>query len=269
MSLLLQVSDTHFGTERPAVMEALLSMVREQVPDLMVLSGDITQRAWRAQFRAARRFVDRLAVPATLVLPGNHDIPLFNLVARALFPYTNHRRVFGPNLEPTFEAADLLVIGVNTTRPSRHKHGEVSAVQIRRVAQRLRDASREQLRVVVTHQPVHVTRPEDEKNLLRGYREAVYEWASAGADLLMGGHIHLPYVRPLSERFGDLPGHVWVVQAGTAVSKRVRRDVPNSVNLIRYAGTDKPRRCLVERWDHDATTRRFKPIQRTEIGLAG
>jgi 3',5'-cyclic AMP phosphodiesterase CpdA len=267
MSLLLQVSDTHFGTEQPAVVEALLHLVREQAPDIVVLSGDIMQRARRAQFRAARMFVDRLAVPATLVLPGNHDIPLFNLVARIFYPYANHRRVFGPTLEPVFESADLLVIGVNTTRPSRHKDGEVSANQIHRVARRLRRATRKQLRIVVTHQPVHVTRPEEEKNLLHGHREAVREWASAGADLLMGGHIHLPYVRPLHECFNDLSRSVWVVQAGTAVSTRVRHDAPNSINLIRYVYADAPRQCLVERWDHNASTRCFEPIERVEINL--
>jgi 3',5'-cyclic AMP phosphodiesterase CpdA len=267
MSLLLQVSDTHFGTEQPAVMEALLDMVQAQVPDVVVLSGDITQRARRAQFHAARMFVDRLAAPATLVLPGNHDIPLFNLVARIFYPYANHQCVFGRALEPIFESADLLVLGVNTTRPSRHKDGEVSADQIQRVAERLRRATHEQLRIVVTHQPVHVTRPEEEKNVLHGHREAVHEWASAGADLLLGGHIHLPYVRPLSERFNDLPRNVWIVQAGTAVSTRVRHDAPNSINLIRYARADIPRRCVVERWDYDASAHCFEPVEHTEISL--
>ncbi|MGH7827667.1 MAG: metallophosphoesterase family protein [Candidatus Binatia bacterium] len=267
MSLLLQVSDTHFGTEQPEVVEALIEIVRQQAPDLVVLSGDITQRARRAQFRAAREFVDRLAVPSTLVLPGNHDIPLFNVVARVFYPYANHQRVFGPDLEATFESPDLLVIAVNTTRPSRHKDGEVSAQQIQRVAKRLRRAAAEQLRIVVTHQPVHVTRTKEEKNLLHGHGEAVREWARAGADLVMGGHIHLPYVRPLRERFQDLPRSVWIVQAGTAVSTRVRHDAPNSVNLIRYARADKNRECIVERWDYDAAAGHFKPVEHTEIRL--
>jgi 3',5'-cyclic AMP phosphodiesterase CpdA len=267
MSLLLQLSDTHFGTEQRAVMEALLRVVQEQGPDVVVLSGDITQRARRTQFRAARAFVDRLAVPATLVLPGNHDIPLFNLVARIFSPYANQQRVFGVALEPVFESTDFLVIGVNTTRPSRHIDGEVSAEQIQRVAHRLGCATREQLRIVVTHQPVHVPRREEEKNLLHGHQKAVQEWAHAGVDLLMGGHIHLPYVRPLSERFTDLPRSVWVVQAGTAVSTRVRYDAPNSLNFIRYTAGERPPCCVVERWDHRATVHRFEPVERTEIPL--
>jgi 3',5'-cyclic AMP phosphodiesterase CpdA len=254
MSVVLQVSDTHFGTEQPLVVEALLRLVREQCPTLVVLSGDITQRARWRQFQAARAFTARVAVAHTLVLPGNHDIPLLNLGARLLAPYANYQRAFGPELEPEFASADLLVLGVNTTRPSRHKDGEVSIRQITRVRDRLRQAHAAQLRLVVTHQPVHVTRPEDETNVLHGHRQAVYAWAGAGVDLILGGHIHLPYVRPLRERFSDLPRPVWVVQAGTAISSRVRDGIPNSVNLIRYTRTEHPQRCVIERWDHEAPT---------------
>jgi len=267
MSVVLQVSDMHFGTALPVVVEALLRLVHAQRPDLVVLSGDITQRARRSQFRAAGVFVESLAVPATLVLPGNHDIPLFNIVARLFAPYANYRRVFGTVLEPEFESADLLVVGVNTTRPWRHKDGEVAVKQIARVCGRLQQAHATQLRLVVTHQPIHVIRPEDECNILHGHREAVYAWASAGADLILGGHIHLPYVRPLRERFSDLPRPVWAVQAGTAVSSRVRHGAPNSVNVIRYTPAERPRHCLVERWDHDAPAQRFTLVDQTTIDL--
>jgi len=266
MTLLLQVSDPHFGTEQPPVVEALLRLVRKQAPDLMVLSGDITQRARRQQFRSAKGFVDRIAIP-TVALPGNHDIPLFNFIARIFYPYANHQRVFGSNLEPELESKDMLVITVNTTRPARHKNGEVSLQQIERVAARLRSAGLEQLRIVVTHQPVHVTRLREEKNLLRGREPAIREWARAGADLLLGGHIHLPYVRPLRECFKDLVRDVWVVQAGTAVSRRVRYEAPNSINLIRYSYTDQPRRCVVERWDYSAVAGEFGSVEKTAILL--
>lgn len=267
MSVLLQISDPHFGTEQPAVLAALLRLAREHTPDLVVMSGDITQRARRAQFAAAAAFVAQLAAPATLVLPGNHDIPLFNLAARLFAPYANYRRAFGRLLEPRFESSELLVLGVNTTRPSRHKHGVISAAQIEHVAQQLSGAGAAQLRVVVAHHPVLVTRPEDRINLLRGHAAAVQAWAAAGADLVLGGHIHLPYVRQLHKRFADLQRPLWAVQAGTAVSTRVRGDVPNSVNLIRY--TAATRHCVVERWDHSGGTHRFEQVVRTELVLDG
>lgn len=250
MSAILHISDTHFGTETPAVVEALLQLAGDLRPDLLVLSGDVTQRARAGQFKGAAEFLERISVSNLLVIPGNHDIPLFNLFARIFSPYGNFQRSFGKNLEPVFESQDLLVVGVNTTRPSRHKDGEVSPPQIETVSRRLKGASREQLRVVVAHQPVRATRDSDVSNLLRNHRCAIHAWAEAGADLILGGHVHLPHVRPLKE-VHELPRPVWSVLAGTAVSRRIRGEVPNSVNLIRYQKEEKPRHCQVERWDYD------------------
>lgn len=266
MSLLLQISDTHFGTEQAAVVEALVRLAHRQAPDVVVLSGDITQRARAAQFRAARSFVDRLGAPARVVIPGNHDIALFNLAARILAPYANHLRAFGPELEPEFESSGLLVLALNTTRPWRHTDGEVSAAQVERVARRLGAAQAEQLRVVVVHQPVAVTEPRDEHNLLHGREAAVSRWAEAGCDLILGGHIHLPFVLPLSERYPALRREIWAVQAGTAVSRRVRGDAPNSVNLIR--GGAMHRRCRVERWDYSAARQDFECVRLFDIDAA-
>lgn len=267
MSLLLHISDTHFGTERPPVVEALVRLAHELRPGLLVLSGDITQRARRAQFRAARLFVDRLGVPARLVIAGNHDLPLYDLPARVFAPYANHRRAFGAELEPEFEDAELAVLGVRTTRRYRHVDGEISAAQIERVARRLRAQSPEKLRIVVTHQPVHVTRSGEVHNLLHGHEAALRAWAAAGADLVLGGHIHLPYVRPASESVAGLGREIWVVQAGTAVSHRTRQDAANSVNVIRYTPGGSPRRCTIERWDFGVRDARFAPVERHELEL--
>jgi 3',5'-cyclic AMP phosphodiesterase CpdA len=271
MSVLLQASDTHFGTERPRVVEALVELARAQQPEVVVLSGDITQRARRAQFAAARRFADRLRPAVILAVPGNHDIPLFNVAARLLAPYGGYASAFGDDLEPTYESDALLVVGVNTTRPWRHKHGEVSDEQIERVARRLRAQPPGKLRVVVTHQPVHVPQPRDLCNLLRGGERAAHAWASAGADIVMGGHIHLPYVRQVNERLPELPRPLWAVQAGTAVSRRVRRGggEANSVNLVRYDGAAPARTCVVERWEHDAKLARFVRANEVCIALPG
>ena len=254
MTVLLHISDPHFGTERAPVVEALVALARRQRPDLVVLSGDITQRARRHQFGLARAFVGRLGAPV-LALPGNHDIPLFNLAARLAWPYANYLRAFGGQrsagpvvgdaLEPVFSSPELLVIGVNTTRWYRHADGAVSARQIRRVAQRLAGATPGQLRLVVVHQPVAVQRAEDEHDRLHGHATALAQWAAAGADAVLGGHIHLPYVMPLA----GLARPMWVVQAGTAVSRRVRAGMPNSVNLLRWGQGAPAGQCRVEQWD--------------------
>lgn len=265
MSTLIQISDPHFGTEQPQVVTALLDLVRRVKPLAAVLSGDITQRARRAQFDAARDFVDQLGVPHRLVIPGNHDVPLFNIAARVLFPYGGFKRVFGAVLEPQWECSDFQVISVNTTRPARHKDGEISDEQIERVARRLRAAAAGQLRIVVTHQPVHVLRGSEVHNRVHGHDQAVRAWAAAGADIIMGGHIHLPYVALLGDHFPQLPRRCWIVQAGTAVSDRVRADHPNSVNLVHYSSC--AAQCRVERWDYDATSSSFRCVDTRQLLL--
>jgi 3',5'-cyclic AMP phosphodiesterase CpdA len=244
VSVLLQVSDMHFGTEQPPVVEALAVFTALQRPDLVVLSGDITQRARRAQFHAARVFVESLATPV-LAIPGNHDVPLFDVLARFTRPYGHYRAAFGDELEPVLESADLLVQCLNTTRWWLQTNGEISAEQIERVAERLARAASGQLRVIVVHHPVSVPEAGDVHNLVRRHAAAVHRWADAGADLVMGGHIHLPYVTPLP----GLTRRLWSVQAGTAVSHRVRSGQPNSVNVLRWGCDAPPGRCVVEQWD--------------------
>jgi 3',5'-cyclic AMP phosphodiesterase CpdA len=264
---LLQISDTHFGTEQPHVMKALLALAHAEKPDVLVLSGDITQRARASQFSRARNFCDDLAIPRMLSLPGNHDIPLFNLFARLFRPYAAYLAAFGPVLEPQLQTTSLNVIGVKTTRRWRHKNGQISGEQIDRVCAQLSKATPQQLRVVVVHQPVHVLRPSDEHDRLQGWEPAVRAWSAAGADVVMGGHIHLPYVCELSSSVAGLARRMWCVQAGTAVSSRVRREAPNSVNLLRYSASEPGLPCAVERWDFDAVTGRFAVAQRNELLL--
>jgi 3',5'-cyclic AMP phosphodiesterase CpdA len=261
---LVQISDTHFGTERAPVAEALKRWVADQAPDLLVLSGDVTQRARQAQFDAARAYLDRLHVPETLVIPGNHDIPLYNLPARLFDPYGGFRRVFGDDLEPVHEDDDLLVLAVKTTRRYRHIDGEISPEQVERIAARLSAASPRQLRVVVTHQPVAVSRTEDQADLLHGHERAIRRWSEAGADLILGGHIHLPYIAALHERHADLPRRIWAVQAGTALSWRIRYEADNSFNLIKYQPGGS---CTVERWDYQRDDEDFSLAGITELDI--
>lgn len=265
MSTLIQISDPHFGTEQPLVVTALLALVRNVKPIAAVLSGDITQRARRAQFTAARRFVDQLEVPHWLAIPGNHDIPLFNVAARAFCPYEGFKRAFGTQLEPQLECDGFQLIAVNTTRPSRHKDGEISNEQVERVARQLRPAPAHRLRIVVTHQPVHVLRSSEVHNRVHGYRAAVSSWAAAGADIIMGGHIHLPYIAALRDHFPELTRRCWIVQGGTAVSHRVRANHPNSVNLVHYSPS--AAHCCVERWDYDAASASFQRTDAQQLEL--
>jgi 3',5'-cyclic AMP phosphodiesterase CpdA len=273
MTTLLHISDTHFGTEQSPVVEALVALAEARRPDVLVFSGDVTQRARAAQFDAARRFCERLRIAQMLVLPGNHDVPLFNLAARLWRPYGGYLRVFGPQLEPELDLPDMLLIGVNTTRALRHKDGEVSGAQSDRVARRLREARLTrsgQLRVVVTHQPAAVVRPGDVHDRLHGGPQALAAWRDAGADLVLGGHIHLPYAVEASAAVDAQPAQthtpLWCVQAGTAVSARVRHGTRNSVNLIHWEKGASPCACRLERCDYEPGAG-FQPQQDVVLPL--
>ena len=258
MTTLLQVSDPHFGTERPEVVDALEALARRRRPDLLVLSGDITQRARRAQFAAAARFVERLGIPARLAIPGNHDIPLYDVFTRAFAPYRGFVREFGDDFAPVHESADIAVFGVRTTRRYRHKHGEVSDEQVAGIAAKLRAVPAEKLRVVVVHQPVDLPPDRKQRNLLRNREAAVRTWVDAGVDLILGGHIHLPFLRALSRTFPDLPRR-------TTLSHRIRHEANNSVNFVSYRAGDAE--AVFERWDFGGTSEGFVAIERHGLVL--
>jgi 3',5'-cyclic AMP phosphodiesterase CpdA len=250
---LLQVSDAHFGTERPQVVEALVSLSGRLAPQLLVLSGDLTQRARRSQFSAAAAFVRRLAIPRLLAIPGNHDLPLLDLVTRAVAPYREYLQAFGPELEPRFSAPDCLVLAVKTTRRYRHVDGEISPEQRERVARTLRAAGPEQTRLVVLHQPIAVPRLSELPNVVHGAEAAIHAWHDAGVDIILGGHIHLPFVLPLHE-LRQLSRPLWAVNAGTAVSSRIRHDAGNSVNVLDMVA---PRRAELQQWHYSDTVGEF------------
>lgn len=268
MTLLLHLSDPHFGTEQPPVVAALERLVADQRPDVLLLSGDVTQRATAAQFTAARAFIDRLQVPAMVVVPGNHDIPLFDLRRRLFNPYGRWRAAFGDDLEPSFDSPSVLVIGVNSTRRWRHVHGEISNHQIERVAQRLTAARPRQWKLVMLHQPVAVPRTDEDRNLVRGHMNAVKYWRNAGADMVLAGHNHLPWAAPLVTT-GDARRVIWAVNAGTAVSQRVRPEAGNSVNLIRITDlvddVPGPRQAAIERWDYQREGDTFAFVAQREL----
>ncbi len=184
------------------------------------------------------------------MIPGNHDIPLYNLFARFFAPYRNYRRHFGDDLEPSYENDQMLVIGLNTTAPRRHKDGLVTPEQVEAVCERLARTDPAKVRIVVAHQPFGAMELSDLSNLQHGAEPALQRWSEAGLDLVMGGHIHLPYVLPLSKQYPTLAREIWMVQSGTALSSRIRGRTPNSFNRLRL----NPHRhghkhVCVERWD--------------------
>lgn len=256
MTRIAHISDTHFGTEDAPVCAALQAELLRQAPDLVVLSGDITQRARAAQFRAAHAFLAGLRPLPVLAVPGNHDIPLFDVATRLLAPYRNFRRHIGPDLAGQWQNDQAAVLGVDSTRRFRHINGVVSPAQAAAVARRLA-ALPQAFKIVAMHHPLAVSTVEDTINLARGGAAAIAAWTAAGADLFLGGHIHLAYCRVV----GEPPHRALVLHAGTAVSTRRRGGMANSYNLIDLAA-GRERRLAVARLDFDPGRGRFSVAQR-------
>jgi 3',5'-cyclic AMP phosphodiesterase CpdA len=255
MMLLAHISDPHFGTEDLPVCSALRADLVQEAPDLVVLTGDITQRARSAQFVKARVFLDSLSPLPVLALPGNHDLPLFDLFTRFTAPYGRFRRHICGTLAPLWQGPQVAVIAVNSTRVMRHKHGELPAEIVGQVARQLAQL-RQRFRVVALHHPLAVIEHTDVHNRARNADEALAQWIGAGADLFLGGHIHLPYC--ISAGGGSR--HAVVLQAGTSVSTRRRGGRPNSYNLVRFE-SNTPARMNIEQRDHDPATGRFVTSQ--------
>jgi 3',5'-cyclic AMP phosphodiesterase CpdA len=184
-----------------------------------------------------------------LVVAGNHDIPLWNLPLRLLDPYRGFRRTFGADLEPMCELGVARVVAFNSSRWWRGQHGRVSRGQVERVAAELRACDRERWRIVVAHHPLATADAGNRRTSLAGAALAMRTWAAAGADLVLGGHVHRAALVPLHERHA-LPRMMWSLVAGTALSNRLRGAQPNSVNLV-HVDAGMPPTARVERWDYD------------------
>jgi 3',5'-cyclic AMP phosphodiesterase CpdA len=258
VSVVLQVSDTHFGTERPEVVEALVDLASQLKPDLIVLSGDLTQRARDSEFAAFRAFVARLLPAPCLAVPGNHDIPLFDLVTRLTRPFGAYAASCGQVLEPSCSLPDLFITGVNSVRPWRHKQGCLGAVQVEAVAQRLRRAGPSVMRVVVVHHPVDVADGLDPRDIVLGAADAVSAWAGAGADLVMSGHVTCPCV-------ARWPFVMAPERGGAGLRWRARRfpvvrggDGPTRWNVLRIDRFQGAERRVLEQREFDLTRCAFR-----------
>lgn len=240
MRQLLHISDVHFGPpHRSEIADGVVELVARRCPDRVVISGDLTQRAKSDQFRAARAFVDRLPV-ASLVVPGNHDVPLYRVWDRALRPFHAYRQHFADQLEPSFEDDEMLLVGINTAHSWTQKEGRITRSTLRRVGRRLLQAPPGVVKIVVAHHQLIPAPRYGDRRVLVGAYEALDVFSRCGVDLVLSGHLHQAYLGTSETYQPSGRSPVVILHSGTTTSNRGRgcergRNTANWIRVEREA----------------------------------
>jgi 3',5'-cyclic AMP phosphodiesterase CpdA len=257
------LSDLHFGRVDRAIVRGLIAKLHELNPDLVVVSGDLTQRAKDSEFRDARKFLDELPHPQ-LIVPGNHDVPLYDFLARWLTPFKKFRRYVCEDLEPVFADSEIVVVGINSARSNTFKNGRINRAQIERACQQLNECTGGQTRIVVVHHPFHASDDSDRSKLIRRAKMAMEAFARSKVDLILSGHLHRSSAVDGAESYREYERAVVLAQAGTAVSMR-RRGELNAFNLVHVSA----QRMIIERFEWAEKHKAFAMAGANEFSRKG
>lgn len=233
MARIVHLSDLHFGAHDERLVDAVRSEVDQLKPDLVVISGDFTQRARTEQFREACEFLESLRDGGYEVLgvPGNHDVPLYDVLRRFLSPLARYRRFVDETLCPFIELQGVAVLGINTARSLTFKDGRINKDQVAFIRETFSRTPGEAMRILVTHHPLFALEIGGEFERAIGRQELALDVVEdAGVDMVLAGHNHHASSQDASDLATRIGG-VLVVQAGTATSTRVREQ-EQSFNTI-------------------------------------
>jgi 3',5'-cyclic AMP phosphodiesterase CpdA len=252
LATIAHISDLHFGRLDAPVAEGLRRELCERQPSVLIVSGDLTQRARRGQFVEAARFLQELPGPQVIVA-GNHDVPLYNLIRRFFWPLGRFRKLVEPVACPEYRDESVYVLGLNTARPFTITSGWLTADQLAEARRRMDAQPAGILTILVTHHPFIAPIDRPDADVMIGAPAALAVLEHSRIDLLLAGHLHLAYHDDVIARFPELRRSILSIQAGTACSSR-RRSQPNAYNWITWdAGTGRLT-CTVRMWNGAAFT---------------
>jgi len=238
----LHASDLQYGTPyRPAVAGAFVTLAQAVQPDLVVVAGDLTQRAKASEFAGVLSLLERLPDVPRVVTPGNHDVPLYRLWERVLVPYREWRRALGPELDTTVSVRGATVVALNSSAPRRAiVGGRVDAHQVA-FARRCFDAAPEgHLRLVVVHHHFVPTPDKEGGRVIPGGTGILSAFEAMGVDLVLGGHVHQTHMSTSRALVpGEGPG-IPLVACGTTASRRGRgvESGRNTLNVVRMTESE-------------------------------
>lgn len=263
MRTLVHLSDLHFGRVDQALLGPLRELVERIAADVVVISGDLTQRAKEEEFEAARAFLDSLPGPQ-IIVPGNHDISLYNVFRRFIKPLARYKRYITDDLDPVYIDDEIAVVGVNTARSLTIKDGRVSHEQVAAIRERLNGVGPDVTRIVVTHHPFDLPESFEKRDLVVRAPMAMEVFAETGVDILMAGHMHASHAGSTAARYQIDEYAALVIQAGTATSTRGRGEV-NSFNVVRI----EPLRVEIDRYGWDVVHGQFSLVSTEKFIRAG
>jgi 3',5'-cyclic AMP phosphodiesterase CpdA len=238
MRTLVHLSDLHFGRVDETLLDPLRELIHRLAPDVVVVSGDLTQRAKSEQFEAARAWLDTLPGPQ-IIVPGNHDISLYNVFRRFVQPLTRYKRYITED-------------------------GRINQEQVAMIRSQLAGLGSEITRIIVTHHPFDLPETADDDDLVDRAPMAMRAFADCGVDILLSGHMHTSHAKSTAERYQFGEYAALVIQAGTATSTRGRGET-NSFNVVRVDSEQ----VEVQRYGWDVISSSFSPMNTEKFFRSG
>ena len=265
MRRVVHISDLHFGHNDAALLDPLREAIAQADPHVLIVSGDLVEHATDEEFHAAQAFLGSLPCPQ-IVVPGNHDLPFWNLARRMLEGLRKFRRYITKDPSPEYVDDEIAIVGADSAHRVPVKGGTITSFQLNGLVNRFSSFPNGLVRILVTHHPFDLPDPANPHLLMGHARRSVARLAPV-VDVLVAGHIHVSSVGSTSARY-NTAGHSMVyVQAGTAVSSRHRGEA-NAFNLLNIGRSEaKEKQVIVDRYSWVKERSSFVPLASTEFLL--
>lgn len=233
MRKIVHCSDLHFGRNDEVLVNLMIKKINQSKPDLVVVSGDLTERATEKQFKKAKAFLDKIPFKK-LVIPGNHDVPLYNIYYRFLKPFVRYKKYISQDLGPKYEDDEIIVQGINTARSFAFTRGKIRETSIAEIAEHFED-SPNKFKILVTHHPFILVPDFPVRDFLRRRKFFFKKIKNYLPDLILSGHYHYSYTGQIKRKYLPKGKKVAVSLTGSSFSTRTRKQI-NSYNIIQISG---------------------------------